>query len=286
MSTQTLLARAVPVGALAALLVSVPAGARLPKPDQAFLDRETQQLEAVRDSLLAGPDSPSATLDGVRVLLAARGDAVSRLEMQLPLTSLDGIETLDLLDDAVVRDLHALVAPVAVDSSMFDQDDAFLFAEAMVGVPPIGEAPVGFMVLTFTELAVAASDSVEEVAHIGQNQAALLAVNAIQHVTDLYLSLDEDVVTQDHRASFRYSSVLYRLRCPNDQSGYEIASEKNRVLEDQSLARVNILVCPVCGDSLEVTFRLVLPSALHQRTPEQHLDQKPQTPRPSGEVEP
>jgi len=286
MSILKRLSRIVPLAVGAGLLLPVPARARLAQPDQDFLAEETGQLSALTDSLAAGTESPSATMNAVRTLLAARADAVTRLGAKLPLTSLDGIETLDLLDDAVVRDLHSLVADTEVDTSSLGEDEAFLFAEAMVGVPPLGDAPVGFMIVDFAEFAVAAADSVEEAAHIGENQAALLGLSAIRHATDLYLSLDQDLISQDRRASFRQSSILYRLRCPKDDASYDLASQRNRVLPDRALARLNILVCSVCGDTLEVTFPLVLPTALQQRTPEQHLEKKPHSPGPAGQVEP
>lgn len=272
--------------AASGLLPPAPAAARLPSPDRTFLAEETAAFRTLTDTLLTRTGSPTATLNGVRELLAARERAVRRLEEILPITGLDGIETLDLLDDVVVHDLNTLVQTEAIDTTGVSEEDAFLYAEAMVGIPPLGQAPVGFMVIAFTQIAVAAADSVEAAAHLGENRVSHLALNAIRHATDLYVSLDEDLVSQDRKATFRESSVLFRLRCPQDGAGYALARERNRVLSDRSLARVSILVCTACGDTLEATFPLVLPTALHQRTEEQNLDEAPRGARPGGGVEP
>jgi hypothetical protein len=280
------LSRALPLGILAGVLVSGPAAARMAVPDQTFLEDQTGQLEALRDSLLTRSESPPVILDGVRQVLVLRQEALQQLEERLLLTGLDGIETQDLLDDAVVRAIHDLVKNVEIDTTTIDEEEAFLYAEALVGVPPLGESPVGFMVLQFADLAIQASDDVRDGAHIGENHAALLALNAVRHATNLYMSLDEDIVSQDRRATFRQNSVLFRLRCPEDQGGYGIVKQRNRLLPDDAIARVNTLVCTECGDTLMVTFPLILPSALNQRSQKQHLEEKPQAPRGSGGVEP
>jgi len=280
------LSRAIPLWILAAVLASDPAIARLAAPDQTFLDDQIGQLEGLQDSLLTRGESPPVILDGVRRVLLLRLDALAQLEERLLLTGLDGIETQDLLDDAVVRTVHALVKDAEIDTTTIDEEEAFLFAEALVGVPPLGESPVGFMVLAFTDMAIQASDDVRDGAHIGENHAALLALSAIRHAADIYMSLDEDIVSRDRGATFRQSSVLFRLRCPKDQGGYGIVKQQNRLLPDSAIARVNTLVCTECGDTLVVTFPLLLPSALNQRSVEQQLEEKPQTPRGSGGVEP
>jgi len=286
MSLTQRLARALPFWILAGFLALGPADARLANPDQAFLDDQIGQLEVLEDSLLTVEGPPPVILEGVRHVLLFRDNALAQLEERLPLTGLDGIETQDLLDDAVVRAISSLLEGVEIDTTSVDEEEAFIYAEAMVGVPPLGESPVGFMVLTFLKVAIEAADQVRDVAHLSENHAALLALSAARHATDLYLTLDESLASRDRAATFRQSSVLFRLRCPNDEAGYGLAKERNRLMPDSAIARVNTLVCTVCGDTLVVTFPLVLPSALNQRSEVQHLKEKPQAPRGSGGVEP
>lgn len=269
------------------LLGAGPGEADPPQPDQAFLDEQIPQVETMARELLAAPHSPRGSMEGVKALLIQRQSAINQLGQRIRLSSFDGIRTQDLYDESVVRALHEVVlAGIAADTTAPPDEDVFLYAEAMSGLPPLGQSPVPFMIVGMAQSAVTVADTLVSRGLLPRASADKLSLRAVHHATEAYEAMQGDLLTADKVAGFHESAVLIRLRCPEDDGQYQVNHVKTRGSQDGAISRVYYLQCTVCAKPLAVEFPQELASELNRRTKRQKMKEKPKPTRPDAGLDP
>jgi hypothetical protein len=264
-----------------------PATAEFAKPDQAFLDEQVPKVETMAEEVLETSPSPRNAVDAVRRLLLLRQDALLQLNQRTPLTTFDGIETQDMFDDVMVRAIHEIIlVGMAADTTSPPEEDIFLFAEAVAGLPPLGESPIGFMVLGMVQNVVTAADTMVAQGLLPLASADKLCLRTIHHATELYRGMAEDIFTTASVGEFRQNSVLMRLRCSKDEGTYKINNMKSSGGRDGSISRVYYLQCNECGEPIVLHFPLHLATELHKRIERQDLKEKPTATRPDAGLDP
>jgi hypothetical protein len=191
-----------------------------PESDTAFITSHMSAVTEVRDQALARNPDPLGTLDAIRRIVALRRDAMAELNAKQPLTSLNGIETMDDYDGEAVLLLHDVTsAYVASDSTRPQAEQLAQFNSVLGGIPALGTSPVGFMVFGLTDIALMVTDTLWSDPQVSRAELAKATINLVHLATDRYAeSLGEDhfvdpsFMKKSNR--FRTNSVIMRMRCP------------------------------------------------------------------------
>ena len=199
------------------LAVPGPASARFAQPDSVFLQSEVAEINRLVQEDCPAASTPQRAVETIRRVLQARVGALRQLAGRLPLTEFDGIETQDQYDEQVVLAINRVArAGVEADSTLPPEADAIRFNTVLGTLPQMGDSPVGFMVLTTAEAALAAADSLERTRDYSPGSADRLALRMIRYVTSDFAAAREDFIRKAKVDGFRQSSVIMRLRCPKD----------------------------------------------------------------------
>lgn len=270
-----------------ALVLGAPAQADFPKLNQSFLDQHLPELELVVETALETAENQAAYLEAARQILILRGEALMELNQKTPLTTFDGIETQDRFDREVVLGLDRVVdAAVAADTTLPSEEEAVVFYQVMGDIPPLGEHPVGFMVLGLSNISVITADTLAARALLPSESIAKLALRLMKHGTDLYGRRVGDIFAENAADNFRQNSVIGRMKCPKDQGAYRINNLKNKLGGDDSISTVYFLQCEACSEPATIRFKLDLPSRLNQAAERQNLKKKPVPRRPDAGLDP
>jgi hypothetical protein len=275
------------LAAISFLAAPPSAAARFAQPDTVFLQSELAEI-----SRLAKADGPSAptprwAVGTIGRMLQARVGALGRLAGRLPLTEFDGIETQDLFDEQVVLAVHRVArAGVEADSTLPPEADAVRFNTVLGTLPQMGDSPVGFMVLTTAEAALAAADSLGRTRDYSPASADRLALRMIRYVTADFAAAREDFIRKAKVDGFRQSSVIMRLRCPKDGGTYRVVDMKNKVGESGEVSTIYFLNCMSCSEPEVLQFKLEVASRLNQAAEKQPLKKAPKGKRPNPGLDP
>jgi hypothetical protein len=265
-----------------------PAGDRpneIPTADQAFLDNAIPPLREVTDRAVAVSQSVSGAMTGLRDLLGERRKVLHDLQQQHPITDLTGIETGDQYDAQVMVSVRRVAAAgAASDTTHPAQETIEPIEGALDALPDLGKAPIAFMVLGYTELALATADSL-----IAKGASPSLVGHVVlDHVvtaTDLAVRVGEDFFGNSASQSSRQDLVVARLRCPKDGSVYKLNAMKNQVHEEGDISTLYYLQCMKCGEARLIEFPQELASRLN-RMAERQKQTKPAQPARSQSLEP
>ncbi len=275
-------------GVLAWILAGVPATpvwARFAEPDSTFLRSQEAAIEAMAAGGMPKAQSPEGAVEVIRGLLARRDAALRELGKTLPLTQLDGIETQDRYDGAVVDAVNRIAAAaVAADSTLPPEQEAILFQKRLGPMPELGDKPVAFMVLGAAGDAVAGADSARGDPGLSPGSADKLALRLILHGTTVYRRSHDDLIMAAKADGFRQTSVILRMRCPQDGGSYRVTDMKNKIEPDGSIATLYYIKCNICYAPDVVAFPQVLASRLNKAADRQKLKDKPKPARPTEDL--
>lgn len=265
----------------------VPAVTRadVPLPDQAFLDDAIPPLRASTEKATGGPQNVAGAMSGIRDLLVERRKVLAELGEKHKLTDLTGIATQDEYDAEVMTSLRKIVQLGAASDTTHPSPVAVQpIEERLESLPSLGKQPVPFMVLGYSEMAIAAGDSL-----VARGTSAQLVDHVILgHIVaaaDLAIKEGEDFFGDSAARSLRQELVLARLRCPKDQATYKMNAMKNQIKEDGGISTLYYVQCSKCGDPRVVEFPQELASRLNRMTDRQK-QAKPAVPARSQVVEP
>jgi hypothetical protein len=276
-----------PVVFAMSLVSSLPARARadIPEADKAFLEEAIPRLREATDKAAGGPKNVTGAMAGIRELLAERRKMLAELAEKHKLSDLTGIETQDEYDSEVMVSLRRIVQISASSDSMHVSAAATQPIEgALAGLPPLGKQPIPFMVLGYSEMAIAAGDSM--VAHgSGATIVDHVVLGHISDATDLAIREGEDFFGDSAARSLRQELVLARLRCPKDQATYKMNAMKNQIKNDGGISTLYYMQCSKCGDPRTIEFPQELASRLN-RMAERQKQSKPGEAARTQNVEP
>ena len=258
--------------------------AEVPEPDQPFLDAVIPPLREVTEKNLAGPQTAEAAMAGLRKVLAERERVLTELYKKHAPTDLIGIETQDQYDAEVLQSVRRVLAMGAGrDSTAAQMAELPALEAALAALPSLGKKPVPFVVLGYSELALAAADSV--VAG-GSSRAGVDRVLVASILAAAELSMaGEDLFGGTAAKGPRQELVLARLRCPHDGSIYKVNTMKNQLHDTGDISMLYYLQCSTCAEARVVEFPQELASRLNRMAQEQKQAQRPEAPR-APEVEP
>jgi len=270
---------------LVGLIVPVATRADVPEPDQAFLDEAIPPLRASTQKTTGGPQNIAGAMSGVRELLVERRKVLAELGEKHKLNNLTGIATQDEYDAEVMTSLRKIVQLGAASDTTHPSSVAVQPIEGrLASLPSLGKQPIPFMVLGYSEMAIATGDSM-----VAQGTSAQLVDHVVlSHIaaaTDLAIKEGEDFFGDSAARSLRQELVLARLRCPKDQATYKMNAMKNQIKEDGGISTLYYMQCSKCGDPRVIEFPQELASRLN-RMSEQQKQAKPGTPARSQVVEP
>ena len=257
---------------------SVPVRAEVPQPDQPFLDAAIPPLNEVTEKSLAGPQNTEGAMAGLRKVLAERQRVLTELFKSHAPTNLTGIETQDQYDAEVLRSVRRVLAMGAGKDSTAAQMAALSdFEAALAALPSIGKKPVPFIVLGYSELALAVGDSA--IAR-GNSRGAVdrVLLNSILAAADLSMGGEEFFGDSAAKAP-RQEFVLARLRCPHDGNIYKVNAMKNQLHETGDISMLYYLQCSECAEARVIEFPQELASRLNRMAVEQKQAQRPEAPR-------
>ena len=276
-----------PVVILLALVSSLTGAARadIPEADKAFLEEAIPLLRAATEKATGGPQNVAGAMAGIREVLAERRKMLAELAEKHNLTELTGIETQDEYDSEVMVSLRRILQTSGSSDTMHVSDAATQPIEgALAKLPPLGKQPIPFMVLGYSEMAIAAGDSMT--AH---GAAAPIVdhvvLGHISDATDLAIKEGEDFFGDSAAHSLRQELVLARLRCPKDQATYKMNAMKNQIKDDGGISTLYYMQCSKCGDPRLIEFPQELASRLN-RMAERQKQTKPAEAAPTQNVEP
>ena len=276
-----------PVVFVMSLVTSLPAPARadIPEADKAFLEEAIPRLRETTDKAAGGPKNVTGAMAGIRELLAERRKMLAELAEKHKLSDLTGIETQDEYDSEVMVSLRRIVQISAPSDTMHVSAAATQPIEgALAGLPPLGKQPIPFMVLGYSEMAIAAGDSM--VAHgSGATIVDHVVLSHISDATDLAIREGEDFFGDSAARSLRQELVLARLRCPKDQATYKMNAMKNQIKNDGGISTLYYMQCSKCGDPRVIEFPQELASRLN-RMAERQNQSKPAEAARTQNVEP
>jgi hypothetical protein len=275
------------LAALPLLAASGPAYARFAQPDSVFLNSNVAEINRLAPVNAPSEVTPPRAVETIRKILRTRDNALRELAGNLPLTEFDGIETQDQYDEQVVLAIHR-VARVGVDadSTLPPEADAVRFNSVMGTLPKLGDSPVGFMVLTTTEAALAAADSLGRTRDFSPQNADKLALRMIRYLTSDFAAAREDFIRKAKVDGFRQSSVIMRLRCPKDGGTYRVVEMKNKLGESGEVSTMYFLNCMTCAEPEVLHFKLEVASRLNQAAERQLLKKAPEARRPNPGLDP
>ena len=269
---------------VAPAVLTSPVQARFAKVDQPFLDREIPRVEAMGDSL-AGIRNPVDMLMAVGMLLDERREALGRLQEDLPLTDLDGIETADRYDEAVVTVLGRVVRTAAVDTSAIPPKVASRFDAAVKSLPDMGQFPLPFMILRAAETMVRTADGLDEEVKASPASVARAALAHIREWTDTYRQVQEDIFKTSQAEGLRESAVLMRMHCQKDGSPLDLTGMKDRISADGTVTSLYYVECPVCHEVQVIEYPARMATRLNQAGIRQRLKTPPNLARSRREPE-
>ena len=265
-------------------VVTVSVRAEVPEPDQPFLDAAIPPLAEVTEKVLAGPQTPEGAMAGLRKVLAERQRVLTELHKSHAPTNLTGIETQDQYDAEVLQSVRRVLAMGAGKDSTASQMAAVpALQAALAALPSLGKKPIPFVVLGYSELALAAGDSVVAA---GSSPAAVDRALLYSILAAAELSMEGDEFFGDSAAKGpRQEFVLARLRCPHDGNIYKVNAMKNQLHESGNISMLYYLQCSDCAEPRVIEFPQDLASRLNRMAVEQKQAQRPERPR-SPAVEP
>jgi len=274
-----------PILFLFAALAPAVSRADIPEPDKAFLDEAIPILRQETAKATGGPQNESGVMAGVRNVLVERRKMLTELGEKHSLTDLPGIATQDEYDAEVMTGLRQIVEHGAQADTTRPSPAALAPIQgALESLPPLGKQPVPFMVLGYSELAIAKGDSL--VAH--GTPAGLVdhvILGKIAEATDLAIKEGEGFFGDSAARSLRQELVLARIRCPKDHAIYKLNAMKNQVKDDGGISTLYYLQCSTCGDPRVIEFPQELASRLN-RMAEKQKQAKPGVPAPTQVVQP
>lgn len=261
-----------------------PSWAVLAQPDEAFLEEKAKAIDTMADTHRAAAQTTLGAYQAMADFMAFRQKALQELDKKQPLTTFNGIETQDRLDDNILRVLYPLVsAGVRAETDAPLEDDAIYFATIMGDPPPLGDSPVGFMALEYANLAIKTVNILAGDQAISEAAAKKLALRLSHQAFTLYQDTHNDPLAVNYADTFRQSSVIVRLRDPEDGSTYRIMAQKNKIAEGgKAMYTVYQLRSNGNYKDLTLEFPLRYISRLHQVSEKQKLTKKPKPTSGSG----
>ena len=259
--------------------------ADIPEPDKAFLDEAIPLLRQETAKVTGGPQNEPGIITGIRNLLVDRRKMLAELGEKHALTDLTGIATQDEYDAEVMTSLRQVVEHGAQSDTTHPSSAAAAPVEGVLEtLPSLGKQPVPFMVLGYSEMAIAKGDSMVDhgtpagvVYHV--------VLGKIGEATDLAIQEGEGFFGDSAARSLRQELVLARMRCPKDHATYKMNAMKNQVKDDGGISTLYYMQCSKCGDPRVIEFPQELASRLN-RMSEKQKQAKPAAPAPSQVVEP
>jgi hypothetical protein len=256
-----------------------------PTADSTFVESVRPEVARIRGEGESSPGTLPAWR-AVRRLYALRVERLTELAGIHPLYTVTGAATQDAVELEILTAMHGLSgAAVQADSVLPSQEEASLLAMVMRDAPPLGEKPTGFMVLGFTGLAIAATDSLVRAGSVTDLEAARLGLRLVSHATTLHVDAYSDPLLALGHDEFLTGAFLTRLQCPNDRSRYTTMGARTR-LTGTDLYRVYDLVCPVDSTSLEIEFYQRMASRLYKMAPRQKIKKGVEGPSPHSGPDP
>jgi hypothetical protein len=271
--------------ALLAIITPPASRAETPEPDKAFLDEVIPPLRASTEKASGGPQNAAGAMAGVRDVLTERRRVLAELAKSHKLTDLTGIATQDEYDAEVMTSLRQIVQKAAAsDTAHLSPIVVEPIEGRLESLPPLGKQPVPLMVLGYSEMAIAAGDSLVA-AGASAPTVDRVVLGHIAAATDLAIKEGEDFFGDSAARSLRQELVLARLRCPKDQATYKMNAMKNQIKEDGGISTLYYMQCSKCGDPRVIEFPQELASRLN-RMSERQKQAKPGVPTRSQVVEP
>lgn len=221
---------------------------------------------------------------GLRNVMAERQRVLKELFKNHPPTNLTGIETQDQYDAEVLQSVRRVLAMGGGKDSTAGQMAALPDLEgALASLPSLGKKPIPFIVLGYTELALAVGDSVVS---RGSSRGAVDRVLMASILAAAELSMEgEDFFGDSAAKGPRQEFVLARLRCPHDGNIYKVNAMKNQLHPTGDISMLYYLQCSECAEARVIEFPQELASRLNRMAVEQKQAQRPEAPR-TPEVEP
>lgn len=275
------------------LAAALPARAEQPVSDTKFLASHLPAVETVKTETLAKPVTSLNILDGIRQIVSLRRQALTDLNKVHPLTSLDGIETMDDYDDKAVLAMHDLTsAYAAADTTRPDPQQLQQFNAVLGGIPTLGESPVGFMVFGIADMALMVADTLWSAPAVSKSELAKTAVSLIHLAGERYTGGKKhsssilDPAFAQKSGQFRRNSVIMRMRCPKDNSVYRIVDVRSRTASNGDMLSTYYIQCQTCNTPRVIEFVRELQSKLNRVADKQEGQEKRKPAQAGKGVEP
>ena len=266
---------------------NLPALAVRAQPDMEFVEQESAKINTLVQSLLPQATTPGGAFEAASRILAARNEALQHLNGVLPLTTFDGIVTQDHFDNRVVEALARVVDKGrAAEGDEPPQEDAIYFSVILGELPPLGKAPVGFMVLQHANMAAASVEALDKDPAITGDNARKLALRLMERAISQYEESHVDDFARHQSDGFHQSSVIVRLRCPTDNSTYRIVNQKNKMGAAGEMSTLYYLKSNSTYEELVLEFPLSYLTRLNQASELQELKEAAQPVNASRDLDP
>lgn len=272
--------RRIVLGAAVMLLLAIfqpLAEARFSNPDTTFVKAQGEAFSAYTETLLARLDSQSTAFYSIGDLVDRRYEIMEELGKAVRLTSLDGIETLDLFDIiALDRIAKVLDTGRALPAPPILEQERKTYSEVMGVVPDLGFAPAPYVIFAALDgILVATEDLRAKHPEINPAAVSSMSLDLLDNVYKQLRATPSDEIAASQTKGLRQDSVIERLRCETDGSTYRVRQIKNKLLPDESVSVQFHLRCNICYTDRQVWFMNDYVSKLFQAEKLQNLTTKP-----------